>query len=135
MHYHLIHAQKKTIFMSDIANRFSSFLAKIAVTFWINQEFTMKLFCFLRCNLHTWNNNSDDSRIEFPTWSPYDPPTYCINVFLVTCKRLYKDAMLVHRSVHLTIGWSFTSIFDRVFCCFEASRNSLLPLLNCTQLR
>ena len=70
---------KKNIFKSDIANWFSSFFVKIAIfaygevtfgIFWANQEFNMKLFCFLRCNLHTWNNNSDNSHIEFPTWSP-----------------------------------------------------------------
>ena len=40
----------------------------------------------------------------------------------------------VGRSVSLLVSWSVTSNFDRVFCCFEAFRDSLLPLPNRTQL-
>ena len=54
-----------------------------------------------------------------------------LHCLLVACTRLYK-------TLFWSVGWSIGRchlIFDRVFCCFEACRDSLLPLPNRTRLR
>ena len=51
-----------------------------------------------------------------------------ISVFLVACTQLYKTlCRSVGRSVCRSVGRCHL-IFDCVFCCFEACRDSVLPL-------